>query len=382
MKVIIGWLATAVLVRLEVDTLAEANVAEASQSSHVAEAEAAEAGLPEWFTDWFSFCFGGQDDFDDTPDRSASTAGERVVPPVAKVYLVGDGSAGKSNLLERMVGDEYNPLTRQSSQPESGKWTVQSAKSAAAGTLVQIVDLPGEDTHRTVTVKTFAQAHVIVLVYDVNNATTFESIEKDWYVEATQPGVQADIVLVGSKADYLYATPTLGMSPQQARLQKHVEEFAMQHRNILHVVETAKGPSQTQSGVVYATKLGKGLLEKELEQRKKELARLEDKKKDGNLKERHEKRRLKALKRTDGDAVFKVVTGGLQVNTDDGLAALCTDVNSGWEGTPALQKDDIIQGVSSVDELKAKSMNVKVMRSVPGLKKVLTTMIERGFIMH
>ncbi len=123
--------------------------------------------------------------------------------PVYKVLLVGEPNVGKSSLIRRMLLGEFD---------ENYSATVGVDLSAMAVTLdggrsviLTVIDLGGQEDFTGLRTHYYKDAHFSVLVYDIANRKSFESLP-EWYEglsvaltgksDSRLPGI-----LVGNKKD-------------------------------------------------------------------------------------------------------------------------------------------------------------------------------------
>lgn len=123
-----------------------------------------------------------------------------------KYVIVGDSSVGKSCLLLRFADDQFNENYMTTIGVDFRFKTVRSNNKNVK---LQIWDTAGQERFRTITntyyksnMLVYAGAHAIILVYDITNLESFESIQNFWLDETenyADPGTL--LVLVGNKAD-------------------------------------------------------------------------------------------------------------------------------------------------------------------------------------
>lgn len=121
---------------------------------------------------------------------------------VFKMVLVGDMGVGKSNLLSRFTRDEFNLETKYTIGVELASKTI----SAKNGDLIksQIWDTAGQERYKSITKKYYQGAVGALLVYDISDAETFNSIPT-WLGEIRSYADDRSVVLlVGNKSDLRY----------------------------------------------------------------------------------------------------------------------------------------------------------------------------------
>ena len=120
--------------------------------------------------------------------------------------IVGDSSVGKSCLLLRFADDQFNENYMTTIGVD---FRFKTVKSNNKNVKLQIWDTAGQERFRTITNTYYKSiyilhigAHAVILVYDITNLESFESIQNFWLDEVenyADPGTL--LVLVGNKAD-------------------------------------------------------------------------------------------------------------------------------------------------------------------------------------
>lgn len=120
--------------------------------------------------------------------------------------IVGDSSVGKSCLLLRFADDQFNENYMTTIGVD---FRFKTVKSNNKNVKLQIWDTAGQERFRTITntyyksnTRFYIGAHAVILVYDITNLESFESIKNFWLDEVenyADPGTL--LVLVGNKSD-------------------------------------------------------------------------------------------------------------------------------------------------------------------------------------
>ena len=115
-----------------------------------------------------------------------------------KIILLGDSGVGKTNIISRYLKDEFNINSA------STIGTTFGIKEFIRNNItynLNIWDTTGQEIYRSVT-KLFIQgAKIVILVYSINNISTFESLDY-WYNSITEICDENVILaIVGNKAD-------------------------------------------------------------------------------------------------------------------------------------------------------------------------------------
>ena len=91
-----------------------------------------------------------------------------------KIILIGDAGTGKTNLITVLAGYEFNSdtLTTRACSFIQKKYTIHNAKYN-----VNIWDTIGQETFRSLTKIFVKDSKIVILVYDITNKQSFESLE-------------------------------------------------------------------------------------------------------------------------------------------------------------------------------------------------------------
>ncbi|ESL08550.1 small GTP-binding protein Rab11 [Trypanosoma rangeli SC58] len=115
-----------------------------------------------------------------------------------KVVIIGDSGVGKSNLMTRYTANEFSQDTPATIGVE---FMTKSIKIEGRDAKVQIWDTAGQERFRAISRSIYHGAKGAMLVYDITNQTSFDSIptwlqELRVFVPAT-----CSIFLIGNKCD-------------------------------------------------------------------------------------------------------------------------------------------------------------------------------------
>lgn len=115
-----------------------------------------------------------------------------------KLLIIGDSHVGKSNLLLRFTESTFHS----SFQPTIGvDFKIKSLVVDDTPIKLQLWDTAGQERFRNITNSYYKGAHGIVIVYDITNHVTFNSVES-WLEEAEKHGAKGLAkILVGNKTD-------------------------------------------------------------------------------------------------------------------------------------------------------------------------------------
>ncbi|XP_065896721.1 ras-related protein Rab-18-B-like [Dysidea avara] len=116
-----------------------------------------------------------------------------------KILIIGDSGTGKSSLLLRFVNDTFDP---EQSATIGVDFKVKSMAIAGKRLKLSIWDTAGQERFRTLTPSYYRGAQGVILVYDVTERDTFNSLEM-WLTELDTYATKKDLVkmLVGNKID-------------------------------------------------------------------------------------------------------------------------------------------------------------------------------------
>ena len=124
-----------------------------------------------------------------------------------KLVLVGDMNVGKTFLLSRYVKGQVPKNTG----PTIGvEFATKTVPLEAGGTVkAQIWDTAGQERYRAITTAHYRRAVGALLVYDITQEKTFQSVKR--WVEELRDHAEPDIVimLVGNKSDLVEKSPEL-----------------------------------------------------------------------------------------------------------------------------------------------------------------------------
>jgi len=113
------------------------------------------------------------------------------------VPLVGDLGTGKTTLMFQYMEGGYDEVDKniQGIDEKKKEVTVGSNK-----VYITMRDTAGQERYRTLTTHHFRKALGVVLVYDITEKNSFESL-KGWLMELTQHCPEATKIIIGNKLD-------------------------------------------------------------------------------------------------------------------------------------------------------------------------------------
>jgi Ras-related protein Rab-8A len=117
-----------------------------------------------------------------------------------KLLMIGDSGVGKTCLLLRYANDSFSPTFITTIGID---FKIKNIEIDQKRVKLQIWDTAGQERFRTITTSYFRGAQGIVLVYDVTDRRSFESI-RNWINQIQQHAdVHVNKILVGNKCDML-----------------------------------------------------------------------------------------------------------------------------------------------------------------------------------
>jgi len=115
-----------------------------------------------------------------------------------KLLMIGDSGVGKTCLLLRYANDSFSPTFITTIGID---FKIKNVDIQGTRIKLQIWDTAGQERFRTITTSYFRGAQGILLVYDVTDRRSFESI-RNWISQIQQHAdVHVNKILVGNKCD-------------------------------------------------------------------------------------------------------------------------------------------------------------------------------------
>lgn len=117
-----------------------------------------------------------------------------------KLLMIGDSGVGKTCLLLRYANDSFSPTFITTIGID---FKIKNIQVDDTRIKLQIWDTAGQERFRTITTSYFRGAQGILLVYDVTDRRSFESI-RNWISQINQHAdVHVNKILIGNKCDML-----------------------------------------------------------------------------------------------------------------------------------------------------------------------------------
>ena len=130
-----------------------------------------------------------------------------------KVAVIGDGSVGKSSIVESFRADDFIPIYKQTVGFDLFE---KSISLQGIPCNLQISDIGGQSLHSKSLQDYIGSASAFLLVYDVTNAESFRNLD-DWLHVTRKYSNAKAVYLVGNKVD-------MGVAMRQVDVNQH-EKF-------------------------------------------------------------------------------------------------------------------------------------------------------------
>lgn len=201
-----------------------------------------------------------------------------------KVILLGESGVGKTNLINRSMGEEFN---EDETTTTGSSFSVKKIKLDQKEYDVKLWDTIGQEKFRHLTKLFYSDSKIVIFVYDISKKETFDAL-KDYWVKDINDKLGEDIIkgVVGNKIDKVVEEQ---VTPEEG------EEYA-KSINARFIATSAKTEGSikfdellTQLLGDYLTKIGKNEHiedKKEDNDNKKNKKKLKEKKPDDQNKKR------------------------------------------------------------------------------------------------
>ena len=117
-----------------------------------------------------------------------------------KLILGGDGAVGKTSMVHRYVENKFETDYKSTIGTSIMKKEC-TFKELESTVRFVIWDLAGQAQFKRVRQSYLANTEAGILVYDVTNRSSFENIDKGWYIEIKKASPNIALILVGNKID-------------------------------------------------------------------------------------------------------------------------------------------------------------------------------------
>lgn len=144
--------------------------------------------------------FGSTQSINTMANRATGGTGK---PPLYKIVMLGDSGVGKTSLVARLTNPD-RPLNHDISATMGIEFDTQMLDTPQGKVKAQIWDTAGQERFARVLLPTyFRKAKGVILVYDIANAKSFESLSERWMAQLQDHASSDDLakLLVGNKSD-------------------------------------------------------------------------------------------------------------------------------------------------------------------------------------
>ena len=118
-----------------------------------------------------------------------------------KIVLVGDAGAGKTCIISRYINDRFDKTQMSTACPSLCNKSV-FYKNYNKTINIDIWDTAGQEIYRSISKLFYNGASIGILVYDITNKKSFDSLKEYWYKELKENTDNGVIFfLVGNKVD-------------------------------------------------------------------------------------------------------------------------------------------------------------------------------------
>ena len=152
-----------------------------------------------------------------------------------KLLMIGDSGVGKTCLLLRYANDSFSPTFITTIGID---FKIKNVEVDGKRIKLQIWDTAGQERFRTITTSYFRGAQGILLVYDVTDRRSFESI-RNWISQIQQHAdVHVNKILVGNKCDMLDEKVVSTEEGQKLAKEFGVDFFECSAKNDINVEQS------------------------------------------------------------------------------------------------------------------------------------------------
>lgn len=151
-----------------------------------------------------------------------------------KLLMIGDSAVGKTSLLLRYANDTFSSTFITTIGID---FKIKTIDLDGKRVKLQIWDTAGQEQFRTITRSYFRGAQGIVLVYDITDRGTFNSV-RSWMSQINDHAdAQVNRVLIGNKCDYESARQVSTEEGQRLAEEYGVKFFETSAKNDINVTE-------------------------------------------------------------------------------------------------------------------------------------------------
>jgi len=123
---------------------------------------------------------------------------------ICKIVLIGDQQVGKTNILSRFNGGDFNPYTKMTIGVDIGTQLFNIKHDGGEVKIkVQLWDTVGQEKYKSMTSTYYRGMAGSILVYDISYELSFNNLSK-WIEDIRRYEPNAIIIIVGNKIDLNY----------------------------------------------------------------------------------------------------------------------------------------------------------------------------------
>ena len=115
-----------------------------------------------------------------------------------KILLIGDSGVGKSSIMTRYIDGHFSETFISTIGVD---FKIRNVEVEGKNIKLQVWDCAGQERFRSITSSYYRGAHGVLLVYDITDRSTFESLNH-WYDEVDKLcNFSSEIFIIGNKSD-------------------------------------------------------------------------------------------------------------------------------------------------------------------------------------
>ena len=116
-----------------------------------------------------------------------------------KVILLGEAGVGKTNLINRAIGEDFNPFSKTTGSSSFSKMTVNIRNKNFE---INLWDTIGQEQFRQLTKLFYNNSKIVIFVYDITNHKSIDEL-KNYWVKDIETKLGNDIIkgVVANKID-------------------------------------------------------------------------------------------------------------------------------------------------------------------------------------
>ena len=124
-----------------------------------------------------------------------------------KIALIGDSGVGKSCIALRYTTNEFNDNYISTNGAAYSTKIIQHGSDSIQ---LDIWDTAGQERFRSLGRRFYKDAFIVLLVYDITNAESFNNIKEVWYPELKNSGESNPVIgVAGNKSDQYESEETV-----------------------------------------------------------------------------------------------------------------------------------------------------------------------------